>query len=46
MPGSLYTKDLEKTDEKIVCWLKIFSIVPTGASAKMFINEITRLFDQ
>ena len=41
----MYQKDLEKAYEQIVCWRKNV-MVPTGASGKKFINEITRLLDQ
>ena len=46
VPGSVYQKDLEEAYEQIVHWRKNVFMVPTGASGKKFINEITRLFDQ
>ena len=46
VPGNGYQKDLEEAYEQIVYWLKNVFMVPTGASGKKFINEITRLFAQ
>ena len=46
VPGSVYQKDLEEVYEQIVYWRKNAFMVPTGASGRKFINEITRLFDQ
>ena len=45
-PGNVYQKDLEEAYEQIVYWRKNVFMVPTGASGKKFVNEITRLFDQ
>ena len=45
MPGSVYQKDLEEAYEQIVYWRENDFMVPTGASRKTFIDEITRLFD-
>ena len=41
----MYQKDLKEAYEQIVYWHKNVFMVPTGASGKRFINEITRLFD-
>ena len=46
LPGSMYQKDLEEAYEQIVYWRKNVFMVPTGASGKKFIHEITRPFDQ
>ena len=46
VPGSVYQKDLEEAYEQIVYWRKNVFMVPTDVSGKMFINEITRPFDQ
>ena len=45
VPGRIYQKDLEETNNQIVYWRKNIFMVPIGASGKKFIDEIFRLLN-
>ena len=45
VPGRIYQKDLEGAYNQIVCWRKDKFMVPTNASGKKFIDEISRLLN-
>ena len=43
VPGGVYKKKLDEAYNEIVYWRKSIFLVPTGSTAKIFIDEISRL---
>ena len=45
VPGRIFQKYLEEAYNQIVYWRKNIFMVPTGATGKKFIDEISRLLN-